>query len=133
MRHNLDQWIKDLEKRAEESLAREAKSLDTETKNTRIVDLLLERAPNVCGNPFCKIPLQVDRTVNYARADYGDVCATCNDLRVAVAYNAKLRNWNYFRELHEKWKIEEELRRKNEKKHRDRLGLDDNGGSDGIT
>jgi len=34
----------------------------------------------------------------------GAVCSLCHDLYTALTFNTKMRNMNYFKDLHEKWK-----------------------------
>jgi hypothetical protein len=103
-----------------------APAVSTCGKNVRAVDEITSRLVLRCGNPFCRFPLSALREDHFATADCGDVCATCNDMHSALTVvNKKLRNWLYFRALHEAWKKEEAEKARNEKRRRDRLGLDD--------
>jgi hypothetical protein len=64
--------------------------------NCLLIDQLLKRCPNECGNPECKYPLpSMD---NYRIPEFGEVCELCYQMYHAV-YDR-----GHFLKLHKEWK-----------------------------
>lgn len=84
-------------------------------KNIQFLATITETFTKKCANPDCGWPISAIRTDNFGALGYGDVCATCHDMFVAITFmNPHLRNPKYFMDLHEQWKkeLEEEKRKK---------------------
>ena len=72
-----------------------------------------------CRN--CDYVCSTDPNKSFAVAGLEPVCELCCDMYKALTFNARMRNMNYFRELHEQWVKEKEainIQRK-------RMGLDE--------
>lgn len=65
--------------------------------NSLLIDQLLKRCSQECGNPECKYPLPSND--NYRIPEFGEVCELCYAMYHAV-YDR-----SYFIRLHKDWKM----------------------------
>lgn len=66
--------------------------------NAKLLEQLLDRCPERCGNPDCKYPLP--RMDNYRVPGFGEVCQLCYQMYQAVY------KFPHFVRLHKEWKRE---------------------------
>ena len=73
-------------------------------RNLHMMDEVVQRYEKCCANPFCNYPISALRETSYGAPEYGDICATCHALFMAVSqFNPNLSRPTYFKDLHEQW------------------------------
>lgn len=71
-----------------------------------------------CGVKDCRFVLGGEKET-YALPNFSDVCDPCYHMFYALK-NARLKNMNYFIEIHDKWRRDNDP---NDQRRKDRLGL----------
>jgi hypothetical protein len=70
--------------------------------NCRLLDLLMDRTSRRCSVEGCGWPISIFRDKNFEVPNIGPICTTCHDLYGAIIFtNIKLKNPNYFKNLHD--------------------------------
>lgn len=69
--------------------------------NCREMDRLRKILRRRCAN--CDHVVSSDSAKSFEVPFLGAVCSVCHDLYTALTFNTKMRNMNYFKQLHEKW------------------------------
>lgn len=74
--------------------------------NCREMDRLQKILRRRCRNTECNHIISSDERKSFEVPGLGAVCSLCHDMYTALTFNTKMRNMNYFKELHEKWEKE---------------------------
>ena len=89
------------------TLVRQFRLTDEVSRSIRInnckeMDRIRKILKRRCRN--CDHVVSSDAEKSFEVPYLGAVCSLCHDLYTALTFNTKMRNMNYFKDLHEKWK-----------------------------
>ena len=75
--------------------------LSIRINNCKEMDRIRKILKRRCRN--CDHVVSSDAEKSFEVPFLGAVCSLCHDMYTALTFNTKMRNMNYFKELHEKW------------------------------